>query len=117
MTMEEVGLLREARDPDTPGPLDESESETKADQPFRVLSEPYMPVRQSSTDGRLRLFNLQIGGRLTNLLLAIALVGVMLIPVLAVLTRFVNGQPIFGCEIKPLASKSCRPDYRRMSPA
>lgn len=104
MSMEEVGALREQTDPDNPR-TDAKGGAQGPDQSFRVLGAPSMPGPRSI---RSLVFTLpQLNAPWARLVLAVALMGLVLIPVLGLLTRFVNGKPLLGCEIKAFAAKSC----------
>lgn len=113
MSMEEVGLLREETDPDNPR-TDARGGPQRAGQDFRVLGNPSMPGPRS-----LRSFALDfsaLNAPWARMVLAVALMGMVLIPVLALLARFVNGDPLLGCEIKALATKKCDAPPNRWGP-
>lgn len=105
--MEEVGLLRETSDPSGAGVWSLGVDSDGLDHPFTVYGEPAEPPSARSGVSAALLRSPSLDAPWAEFALLVALMGLLLVPLLGLTSRYVNRKPLFGCEIKALASKAC----------
>lgn len=100
LSMEDLGAIRESSDPDALSIGEWYADDESAQQPFEVLGEPWMPAPRRTMTVEISHVRALPWWREV---LAAAIMGLLLLPLLGFLARFVRGEPILGSRIEAAA--------------